>query len=770
LAWRFLAAAVGVVLLSGGATYVIARNEVSRLVEALKQHPPVKVAPHVLTATHRGAPETLLLVGNDERKLTQYYHNEVLPHSNEMLLVRINPSQPTISMLSIPRELKVPIQRPNGEVVETRLNAAYQFGWENGGGTGGGVKLMVETIKHVLGLREINGVFVTNFHKFAKAVNAMGCVYMTVDKHYEHTNEPGGEQYFEIHLKPGYQKLCGEEALEFVANRHESTSLIRDARDQRFLLEAKAEYGPSLIGEREKFEDIFGKYVENTLNEEQILQLIYLLIESAGKPVRQVHFNVTFDEGNFDSATPEQIHEALSSFLNGTAPITNKKLNATAHPATRIHHGASGGGFALTPTPPEELAAARAQAPNLPFPLEYPRVRDSFASAEPDELRLYQIHDLHGHVHTIYCIVISRGELGQYYDVQGTTWTDPPVLSHVEQTVHLGSRTYELSYVGEQVKTIAWREDGAVYWIENTLANSVSPHVMLDMAEHTVPVIHTRLTQPVALPTTPSTAVDLTPRTATATSLSAKIEALLGFLGLGVVALLALIVLARWRELILLREQIADAMTLEARRHPLLATGGVGLAAGTPATEPPAKLYRVRKGTLAAESLSAAQAQVLGAHPRPVIASASIPAPAPAPTIYKAPKGRGRAILTAAGVVIALVILAALAVNVIPANLSRSSAPNARSLPVAVFNATGTPGAAHGIADQLKAGHVHLGQIGNVNVNLRAGVYVLYPPGAQAQARRVAQLIPNLSPTVQAIQPEIQNAVGPLSEIVVVFN
>ncbi len=568
LLWRFLAAAVGIVLVCGGATYAIARNEVSRLVAALKQHPPVKVAPHILAPTRRGAPETLLLVGNDERRHTTTA--PVLPHSNEMLLVRIDPSKPTISMLSIPRELKVPIHLPDGEVEETRINAAYQRGWENGGGTAGGVKLMVETLEQVLGLPEVNGVFVTNFHKFAKAVNVMGCVYMTVDKRYYHSNsEPEAEQYSEIDLEPGYQKLCGLEALEFVSARHESTSLIRDARDQRFLLEAKAQYGSSLVGEREKFEDIFGKYVENTLeNEGEILQLLYLLIESAGKPVRQVHFNVTLEK-EFDSATPEQIHEAIGSFLNGTAPISPKSLNATAHHTKHTHHSAapSGGGFALTPTTPEELIEARAQAPNLPFPLEYPRVRDSFAGAEPDELRLYRIHDLHGRVHPIYCVVISRGELGQYYDVQGTNWTDPPVLNHPGQTVHLGSRTYELSYVGEHVKTIAWREDGAVYWIENALTNNVSPHVMLDMAEHTLPVIHTRATTPVAAPATPLTAVDLAPRAASATSLAAKIEALLGFLGLGMVAALSLFVFARQRKLRVLGEQIANALALEARRR-----------------------------------------------------------------------------------------------------------------------------------------------------------------------------------------------------------
>ncbi|HEV3048386.1 MAG TPA: LCP family protein [Solirubrobacteraceae bacterium] len=588
LAWRVLLAGVGVVLISGGATAAIALNEVTRLTEELEQNKPIRVA-NVLAPTHKGSPETLLLVGNDERAPPKGdpEAGPVLPHSNEMLLVRIDPSKPTISMLSIPRELKVPIHKPDGEVEENRINSAYTYGWENGGGTAGGVKLMVKTVEQVLGITP-NQVFITNFHKFAKAVNAMGCVYMTVDKRYYHVNEPGGEQYFEIDLKPGYQKLCGLEALEFVANRHESTSLIRDARDQRFLLEAKAQYGPSLFANREKFEHIFGKYVESTLaGEEQILQLLYLLAESAGKPVHQVDFHVNL-EPTVDTATPEQIHEAVSSFLQGTAAVSQKlspparpAAHAAAHRSSRArHHAASAGlGFSLTPTTSGELEEARAQAPNLPFPLEYPRARDSFAGAEPDELRLYKIHDLHGRLHPIYVVVISRGELGQYYDVQGTNWTDPPKLRNPGQTVQLGSRTYELFYVGEQVKTIAWREDGAVYWIENTLTDNVSPRVMLAMAEQTLPVIRTR-SEPV-LPSPTSAAarnVDLAPQSTTQTSLTAKLEAALGFLGLGVVALLTLLVIVRQRELRRLRATVAQALALETRQRPLLAAAGLAPA------------------------------------------------------------------------------------------------------------------------------------------------------------------------------------------------
>ena len=183
MTWRFLVAAIGVVALSGGATAVLALNEVGKVVDALGESRTIHIAPHVLAAASTGAPQTLLLVGSDQRPPPKDNPNGfVLPHSNEMLLVRIDPSKPTIAMMSIPRELQVPIYPPNGPPVVTRINAALAFG---------GIQLMTETIKQILGIA-INHVFVVTFPKFKRAVDEMGCVYMTVDRRYYHHNEPGG--------------------------------------------------------------------------------------------------------------------------------------------------------------------------------------------------------------------------------------------------------------------------------------------------------------------------------------------------------------------------------------------------------------------------------------------------------------------------------------------------------------------------------------------------------------------------------------------------
>jgi len=712
MAKRFLLAAVGVVLLSAAATATLALNEVGKLVDALGQNRAVKIGSEVLAPTSKGAPETLLLVGDDRRPPPKGNPNGfVVPHSNEMLLVRIDPSKPTISMLSIPRELQVTIHPPGAAPVVNRINVAYTIG---------GIQLMTETIKRVLGIA-VNHVFVVTFPKFKRAVDEMGCVYMTVDRRYHHVNEPGGEQYFEINLQPGYQLLCGQQALQFVANRHEDTSLTRDARDQRFLLEVKAQFGATLFESRERFERILGKAVETDLHGTgPVLDLLELLVQAQGKPVRQVPFHVNL-LSSYDTATPRQIRESAQSFLRGTAPVSKSKLGAVVHGATHTAHQGKPAGLTLTPTPAAALAHARSDAPDLPFALEYPRARDGYASAAADTLRLYGIRDQRGREHPIYSIVIDRGPLGEFYDVQGSDWSDPPLLSNPSQTIRVGSRTYGLFYAGEQIRVIAWREGGAAYWIENTLTDSVSPRAMLAIAAQTVPVVGTGAGASSGALAPPSSAAgfNLPPRAVATVGLSWRIGALLGFAGMALVALLALLVFRRQQELNVLREQVARALALEATQRPAIAAAG--------------------------------------------ISRSSIPDPARA--ARGARDRRRRGIPAAVGLVL---VAGAIAIGVLLLRGGSSSSPS--TVPVAVFDATGNAGSAHRIAAALRKGRIRVGTVGNINASLGPGTFVLYPPGTNAEARRVARLLPGLSPTVAPIQPQVQSSVGRADEIVVVLD
>jgi hypothetical protein len=352
-------------------------------------------------------------------------------------------------------------------------------------------------------------------------------------------------------------------------------------------------------------------------------------------------------------------------------------------------------------------------------------MRNGEAAGQPDTLRIYDIRDQQGHLRPSYVIVIDRGGLGEFYDVQGTTWTDPPLLSNPSQTVHIGSRTYSLFYAGEEIRTIAWHEGGAAYWIQNTLTNGVQPREMLAMATLTRPVVSRNAgdAQATAAAIPNLRGLRLPPRELAATSPTSKLAAALSFVSLTALVLLALLALSRSRELSLLRDQVAQAMALEARQRPLVAAAS---------------------------------------------AVASVPQPERAPTIYRTRK-RLRGGMLAAAVPVAA-ILAVLAIRLSGAGLFASSASPGSSVPVAVFNATGTPGAAHRLASALKADRIHLGDVGNINVTLGSGVYVLYPPGAHTEAQRIARLILNVTVRIAPIQRQVQDSVGKRKEIVVIFD
>jgi LCP family protein required for cell wall assembly len=154
--------------------------------------------------------------------------------SDTLMLVRADPSTKTISLLSFPRDLDVPIYCPRsksdteGYVASSydRVNSAYS----RCGPTG-----TVLTIKHLTGL-PINYLITVNFHGFKEVVDKLGGVWMDVDRRYYNRNTGSSyNNYANINLQPGYQLLSGQQALDFVRFRHTDDDLHRNARQQAFV-------------------------------------------------------------------------------------------------------------------------------------------------------------------------------------------------------------------------------------------------------------------------------------------------------------------------------------------------------------------------------------------------------------------------------------------------------------------------------------------------------------------------------------------------------
>jgi LCP family protein required for cell wall assembly len=559
--WRIVVGCLLVIAISAATTVVFIKDEIGTLASDLSFNKAINVPSHSLAPVGFGDPQTILLIGNDQRNHTTT--TPVLPHSNEMLLVRIDPSKPWISMMSIPRELQVTLQTANGPVT-TRLNAALIYG---------GMPLLLSTIKQLTGL-SINHVVMIDFNQFKTAVDDIGCVYSTIDERYYHVNTPYSEQYQEINLQPGYQKMCGTQALQFVSYRHGDTSLVRDARDQDFLLDVKKEYGPSLvnIGSIHKFERIFGRTVQvdrGLQSESGVENLLGTLISSESLRVRQVQFQVNLqptgsNSCSCDTATPQQIAASVQSFLHGADKVPKR---STAAAARAVHHRSVAAKLPLVAISTPGLVQAQTDARRLPFPLEFPRVQDASGSTLPVSLRNYLIRAPNGSAYPAYVAVFSAGLLGQYYDVQGMTWTGAPMFANPDQTVTVAGRTYSLSYSGQHLMIVAWYAHGAVYWIHNSLTDATGNGELLAIAEQT---------EPIGTPGSPSVgtggsgharlkAVVVPKRNggATETTLITTIGLIGGLLTLIAVPLLFLGLLRRRGELSELRSQLHATTALE---------------------------------------------------------------------------------------------------------------------------------------------------------------------------------------------------------------
>ena len=126
--------------------------------------------------------------------------------------------------------------------------------------------------------------------------------------------------------------------------------------------------------------------------------------------------------------------------------------------------------------------AARLQVRLSRLPVYYPRLLRAGGRYSSDYARAYDLVDRAGRRQRAYRIVAFAGAIGQYYGVQGTTWTSPPILDDPSERRRIGGRVYELFYDGSRLRLVAWRTPRAVYWVSNTLSRTLSNRQMLALA------------------------------------------------------------------------------------------------------------------------------------------------------------------------------------------------------------------------------------------------------------------------------------------------
>jgi polyisoprenyl-teichoic acid--peptidoglycan teichoic acid transferase len=469
---RFLTASLVIVISMATATSVSILLYLSDIAKGLGGLPDVQ---DQLQAVEGGDPQNILILGSDKRPDLKGDPGR----SDTTMLLRLDPDNDAIALLSLPRDLRVNI--PGYGI--GKLNDAY---------TVGGPEKTLTVVKQLTGLK-IHHVVNVDFKGFEQAINAIDCVYVDIDRQYFHTNEglAVGDYFSEIDIQAGYQMLCGDRALQYVRYRHTDNDIVRAARQQNFLREARQKIGPSrLFRDREELIDIFKKYTTSDIdNEFAMLDVLKTFLGAADAPVKQIHFQGTLGE-TYVTASNEQIQTAVEQFLG---------IQDT--PGSLGEEGEGGGKKAKQKKPSGDpqgkiapdlsdsagagVAFAERFAPAVGFPVFYP-TKLVPGSQIIDESREYKIADEDKHIHTAYKLVFSIPGTSvplEFYGLMGTTWLDPPILENPTETREIGGREYMLFYDGDRLRLVAWKTDQAAYWLNNTLAQTLEEEEMIAIAD-----------------------------------------------------------------------------------------------------------------------------------------------------------------------------------------------------------------------------------------------------------------------------------------------
>jgi polyisoprenyl-teichoic acid--peptidoglycan teichoic acid transferase len=429
-----------------------------------------------------GPDSTFIILGSDHRNWVA--GSESL--SDSMVLVRLSPKQNLISIMSVPRDLKVTIPGYTGYY---KINSAYSLG---------GPQLAIRTVEQNLHV-PINHYVNVGFQGFFQIVQDMGGLYTQVDRRYYN---PLGTGYSPIDLQPGYQRLNGNQALAFARFRHTDTDIVRAARQQQIIIDLKRQASENLgISDIPGLLSTIEHSIQTDVHSFSTLENLgqFLLGLPHGRIYHET-LQVGFSTGGgpaYDIATPQMVAASVHSFLYplSSVPKPIKTVTVPAHPSTAATHAAKlhpaaakavaatanaiPAGLVVDPAPAQALRTLG----RVGLPLLAPTLRNVNSQlAQVVPVRAYRIAGgPHGWPSVVEVFSNSQ-QAGSYYDIQETRMPTPPVMQAPTSKIYAGARTYLLYQDGAVLRYVGFWDHHTWYWVSNTFSGALTPKQMVGIA------------------------------------------------------------------------------------------------------------------------------------------------------------------------------------------------------------------------------------------------------------------------------------------------
>jgi len=416
----------------------------------------------------------ILVIGSDKRPTNAGEETR----SDTVMLVHIDPDQNYLSILSIPRDLRVQVPGHGTQ----KLNWAY---------ANGGLELTVRTVKQLTGV-DFKDYVAVDFNAFKDITDELGGVYVDVDKRYYYD----GIDYENIKLSPGYQLLDGANALDYVRYRYDlNMDFGRMDRQQRFLTAAREQaMGWSLITKLPGLIRAIFNNLETTLGTTDILRLANWGIKLSGDRIRQLSIVgdiQTIDDVSYVIPAEGAVKEAVdqlrtppgtrtgsssttaastTSIAVSTPPITDPELIADSH-LWKLMAASS----AFQVMAPGYLPPGYAYADSVPFRGQGP----PYEIVKGDKGKLG--------IKVVYRLTREGEATDQYLGVTETSWLDAPAASQ-GQEVKSNGITYTFVGTNQRIDHLWWKQGDVLYWVSNTLSFYLSKKELLKVAESMIVV------------------------------------------------------------------------------------------------------------------------------------------------------------------------------------------------------------------------------------------------------------------------------------------
>jgi LCP family protein required for cell wall assembly len=566
---------------------------INESVSAVRAHSAeTKAAEEALDVPLPGRPAVAMVIGYDKRPGESPSSGS---RSDTIMLIRADPDGRAVSMLSFPRDLSVEIPGCKGHPPFTgRINEAF---------TECGPKGTLQTVKDLTGV-PINYLITVNFEGFREIVDQVGGVFLDVDRRYFNDNAGlgYGQTYAKIDLHPGYQKLDGQRALDYVRYRHTDSDLYRNARQQSFVKAFKQQI--STFSSVSRIPGIVRTITQNvevgigggkTLDIGTVYGYARLLYELPSGAFQQARLEGLSEvPGTYLlQASPENVQSAVQKFLHpdpdapekaaavatGSKPKKNEPIGPPpAEVSVEVLNGNGVAGSAddaayllgqrgyqatnagnadrfnyfettilYSPSSPEAEPAAQDLAElfvdaevetapaettltsmvrivvgqtfhgtlappgeepppprekptvtpdtttrtalatvrrKLDFPVLAPTVIETGAELST----LEGVHAYRVNGEPALRVTYESPDGIEYWGIQQTSWTDAPILQGPSVTKTISGREYKLFFNGSRLHLVAFEESDAVYWVVNTLLDSMSNETMLAIAKGLKPL------------------------------------------------------------------------------------------------------------------------------------------------------------------------------------------------------------------------------------------------------------------------------------------